>query len=92
MAGGELRAPRGPVHPHGHELFAEDDVVVLAPGDRLPAVLPAGHRARPWPHRAAPGAASSAGRAPADAAGARSAAARTSSGRRTPKVLLTPTT
>ena len=39
MAGGELRATRGPMHPHGHELFAEDHVGVLAPGDGLPAVL-----------------------------------------------------
>src|SRR2546421_2811457 len=39
MPGGELRATGGPVYPHRRELFAEDDVVVLAPGDRLPAVL-----------------------------------------------------
>jgi hypothetical protein len=39
MAGGELRATRRPVCPHGHELFAEGHVVVLAPGDGLPAVL-----------------------------------------------------
>src|SRR5882724_13150834 len=38
MAGRQLRAARGPVHAHGHELFAEDHVVVLAPGDVLPAV------------------------------------------------------
>src|SRR5262249_5200084 len=36
MAGGELRAARGPVHPHGDELFAEDHVLVLPPGDGLP--------------------------------------------------------
>src|SRR5215471_3474354 len=39
MTGGELRTPGGPVHPDRRELFAEDVVVVLAPGDRLPAVL-----------------------------------------------------
>ena len=39
MTGGKLGTAGGPVHAHGHELFAEDDVVVLAPGDRLPAVL-----------------------------------------------------
>src|SRR5262249_46305633 len=39
MAGGELGAARGPVHPYGHKLFAQDPVVVLAPGDGLPAVL-----------------------------------------------------
>src|SRR5215831_17451481 len=38
MAGRQLRAARGPVHPHGGKLFAEDDVGVLAPGDGLPAV------------------------------------------------------
>jgi hypothetical protein len=39
MTGGEWRATGGPVHPYRRELFAEDVVVVLAPGDRLPAVL-----------------------------------------------------
>ena len=39
VAGGELGSAGGPVHPHGHELFAEDHIVVLAPGDGLPAVL-----------------------------------------------------
>src|SRR6516162_3941077 len=39
MAGGELRAARGPVHPHGRTLFAEDNVARLAPRDGLPAVL-----------------------------------------------------
>src|SRR5499427_10018949 len=39
MAGREPRAPCRPVDPHGHELFAQDDVVILAPGDRLPALL-----------------------------------------------------
>src|SRR5262249_58871387 len=39
MAGGELRTPGGPVHAYGHELFAEDYVVVFPPGDGLPAVL-----------------------------------------------------
>src|SRR5262252_2814628 len=38
MASGELGAAGGPVHAHGHELFAEDHVVVLPPGDGLPAV------------------------------------------------------
>src|SRR4029450_12367971 len=39
MTGRELCPPGGPVYPHGRELFAEDAVVVLAPGDGLPAVL-----------------------------------------------------
>src|SRR5215813_14137901 len=39
MAGGELRATRGPVQPHSHKLFAEDDVVMFAPSNGLPAVL-----------------------------------------------------
>src|SRR6516165_2674113 len=39
MAGRELGASRRPVGPHGHELFAQDSTVTLAPGDRLPAVL-----------------------------------------------------
>src|SRR5262249_28860424 len=38
MAGGELRATGGPVHPHGHELFTENHVGVLTPGDGLPAL------------------------------------------------------
>src|SRR5262249_13491034 len=38
MAGGELRPTRGPMHPYGHELFAQGVVVVLAPGEGLPAV------------------------------------------------------
>ena len=32
-AGRELRATRGPVCPHGYELFAQGHVVPLAPGD-----------------------------------------------------------
>ena len=39
MARRQLRAARGPVHPHRHTLFAEDDVAVLGPRDGLPAVL-----------------------------------------------------
>ena len=39
MAGRALGASRRPVGPHGHELFAQDSTVTLAPGDRLPAVL-----------------------------------------------------
>src|SRR5262249_13632626 len=39
MAGGELRATRGPMRPHGHELFAEDHVVGVGPGAGLPALL-----------------------------------------------------
>ena len=39
MAGGELGAARSPMHPHRHTLFAEDRVLMLAPGDRLPALL-----------------------------------------------------
>ena len=69
MAGGELRAPRCPVDPHGHELFAQDHVVMLAPGDASASGPPAGHPARPWPHRAERGGASAAGPAPADAGG-----------------------
>ena len=38
MAGRQRRAACRPVHAHGHELFAEDHVVVLPPGDGLPAV------------------------------------------------------
>ena len=39
MAGGELGATEGPVHAYGHELFAQHHVVVLPPGDGLPAVF-----------------------------------------------------
>src|SRR5512134_3968043 len=39
MASGELHATCGPVRPYSHELFAQGPVVVLAPGDRLPALL-----------------------------------------------------
>jgi len=39
MARRKLRAPCGPVGPHGDKLFAQDHAVTLAPGDRLPAVL-----------------------------------------------------
>src|SRR5215510_8597976 len=38
MAGGELGATDGPVHAYGHELFAQDHVVVLPPGDGPPAL------------------------------------------------------
>src|SRR5215813_13343094 len=38
MAGGELCATGGPVHSHGHELFTEDHVGMLTPGDGLPAL------------------------------------------------------
>ena len=65
MAGGELSAARGPVHPHGHKLFPQGHVVVLAPGDRPPAlrrqVLQDGLGLVEW------GGASWAGRAPVDA-------------------------
>ena len=37
MARGELRAACGPVHPDGHKLFPQGHVIVLAPGDGLPA-------------------------------------------------------
>jgi hypothetical protein len=39
ITGGKLCAPRGPMHPYSCALFAEDHVVMLAPGDGLPAVL-----------------------------------------------------
>ncbi len=39
MAGREVGAARGPVHPPGHALCAQGHVVVLAPGDRLPVLL-----------------------------------------------------
>src|SRR5215475_4091056 len=38
MAGRQLRAARSPVHAHSHELFAQDYVTVLAPGDGQPTV------------------------------------------------------
>ena len=38
MAGRQLRAARGPVHPYGYELLAEPVVFCLAPGDGLPVV------------------------------------------------------
>ena len=44
MARRELRTPCRPVGPHGHELFAQDYVVMLAPGDRLPALLRQGRK------------------------------------------------
>jgi hypothetical protein len=39
MRGRELGTPSRPVHPHRRELFAQDAVLMLAPGDRLPAIL-----------------------------------------------------
>jgi len=39
MAGRQLCAARGPLHPHGRKLYAEDHVVMFTPRDRLPAGL-----------------------------------------------------
>ena len=100
MTGGELRAPCRPVSPHGHELFAQDHVVVLAPGDALPAVLWQGiehslgrvERCRAGLLGVATPPWSRWGHARCGAAGDTLAAAQTSAGCRTPQGLLTPTT
>src|SRR2546423_15615526 len=39
MAGRQLCAARGPVHPHGSKLFSEDNGVMFTPRDRLPMGL-----------------------------------------------------
>jgi hypothetical protein len=84
-AGGALGAPRRPMHPHGHQLFAQDHVVVLAPGDGLPAV-----RRQGIPHGL--GLIERGGPRPRGRGGDLSVVAQTSSGKRSPQVLLTPTT
>ena len=91
MAGGAFGSAGGPVHPHGHALFAEDHIVVLAPGEGLPAVLrqgcedDLGRIPQRWARllRLA---------TPARTRRQRGTAAGTSAGRRTPKVRLIPTT
>jgi hypothetical protein len=81
---------RGPVHPYGEKLLAQDEARGLAPGDRLPVLLRRciqhgrGRIPRRGPRLL--------GLAPPPGAGGPAVAARTSSGNRTPKVLLTPTT
>jgi hypothetical protein len=39
MTGRELRPTHGPVHSDSHKLFAQNGALVLTPGDRLPVGL-----------------------------------------------------
>ena len=91
MAGRQLRAARGPVHPYGHELLAEPVVFCLAPGDGLPVVPLAAPPVPPSPDTRTPGAAYLGWPRPRGRGGGTSAAACTASSSRTPKLLLTPT-